>query len=72
VLPVGTAGDNIEKIISRFESNLMAYNSQNKHDYQISLSSGVAYYDPETPSSVEELLIQGDQLMYGYKKSKKQ
>jgi diguanylate cyclase (GGDEF)-like protein/PAS domain S-box-containing protein len=71
VLPIGTVGDNIEKILSRFENTLKAYNSQNKHEYTISLSSGIAYYDPEAPSSVEELLVQGDQLMYGYKKSKK-
>jgi diguanylate cyclase (GGDEF)-like protein/PAS domain S-box-containing protein len=71
VIPVGTAGDDIEKIVDRLEKSLEIYNSKRKHDYRLSLSIGVTYYDPENPCSIEELLIQADELMYKHKRNKK-
>lgn len=71
VIPVGTAGDDIEKIVDRLEKSLEIYNSGRKHDYRLSLSIGVTCYDPENPCSIEELLIQADELMYKHKKNKK-
>ena len=71
VIPVGTICDDIEKIIERLEKSLEVYNSEKKHEYRISLSMGVAFYDPDHPCSIEELLIQGDKLMYKHKKAKK-
>jgi diguanylate cyclase (GGDEF)-like protein/PAS domain S-box-containing protein len=71
VIPVGTAGDDIEKIVDRLEKSLEIYNSGRKHGYSLSLSIGVTYYDPENPRTIEELLIQADELMYKYKKNKK-
>lgn len=71
VIPVGTAGDDIEKIVDRLEKSLEIYNSGRKDIYRLSLSIGVTYYDPGNPCSIEELLIQADELMYKHKKSKK-
>lgn len=71
VIPVGTIGDDIEKITERLEKRLEVYNSEIKHKYKLSLSMGIAFYDPEHPCSIEELLIQGDNLMYKHKKAKK-
>jgi len=71
VIPVGTSGDDIEKIVDRLEKGLEMYNTERKHTYSLSLSSGVAYYDPDNPCSIEELLIQADELMYKHKKHKK-
>jgi diguanylate cyclase (GGDEF)-like protein/PAS domain S-box-containing protein len=71
VIPVGTFGDDVEKIIDRLEKSLEIYNSERKHDYRISLSTGIAYYDPDNPCSIEDLLIQADKLMYENKKNKK-
>jgi diguanylate cyclase (GGDEF)-like protein/PAS domain S-box-containing protein len=71
VIPVGTSDDDIKIIIDRLEKSLEIYNSQRKHEYRLSLSTGVAYYDPENPCSIEELFIQADKLMYKHKKDKK-
>jgi two-component system, cell cycle response regulator len=68
---VGTAGEDIEKIVARLEKSLDIYNAERKHAYRLSLSIGVTYYDPENPCSMEELLIQADELMYKHKKTKK-
>jgi diguanylate cyclase (GGDEF)-like protein/PAS domain S-box-containing protein len=71
VMPVGTDGDDIEKIIDRLDENLEIFNSERNHNYRITLSTGIAYYDPHNPCSIEELLIQADALMYTHKKNKK-
>lgn len=71
VIPVGTAGEDIEKIVARLEKSLEIYNAERKHSYRLSLSIGVTYYDPENPCSMEELLIQADELMYKHKRTKK-
>ncbi len=39
--------------------------------YIISMSIGVADYDPSVPCSIHELIYEADQLMYNQKKSKK-
>jgi len=40
--------------------------------YIISMSIGIADYDPSVPCSIHELMYEADQLMYNQKKSKKQ
>jgi diguanylate cyclase (GGDEF)-like protein/PAS domain S-box-containing protein len=71
VIPVGTIGDNIQKITDRLEKKLEVYNSEIKLKYKLSLSMGVAFYDPQNPCSVEELLNQGDKQMYKHKQARK-
>jgi diguanylate cyclase (GGDEF)-like protein len=72
VVPIGTTGDNIPQIVGRLFKNLDAVNARRKRSYNLSLSVGVAYYDPAHPCSVEELLAAGDRLMYEEKKRKAQ
>jgi diguanylate cyclase (GGDEF)-like protein/PAS domain S-box-containing protein len=71
VIPVGTAGDNIEIIISRLQKSLEIYNSGKNRGYKLSLSTGIVFYDPEHPCSINELLVQADKLMYEQKMHKK-
>lgn len=68
VFPIGTAGDNIEMIISRLQNNIDLHNSGVSPAYRISMSIGVAYYDPESPCTVDELLTRADNAMYENKK----
>jgi diguanylate cyclase (GGDEF)-like protein len=71
VFPIGIAGDNIDINVSRLQKNIDLYNSQAALSHSISMSSGVAYYDPESPCSVDELLARADKAMYNNKKLKK-
>lgn len=71
VIPVGTAGDNIEIIISRLQKSLEICNSEKNRGYKLSLSTGIVFYDPEHPCSIDELLVQADKLMYEQKMHKK-
>ncbi|RJX35132.1 MAG: diguanylate cyclase [Desulfurivibrio sp.] len=61
-----------KSLISRLELNLQARNSQEQRSYELSLSIGVVRYDPEHPSSIEELMNRADNLMYECKLQKKQ
>jgi diguanylate cyclase (GGDEF)-like protein/PAS domain S-box-containing protein len=71
IIPIGTTGDNIDIITSRFQKSIEIYNSKNKREYNLSLSYGLAYYDPENPCSIDELLTQADKTMYEHKRYKK-
>jgi diguanylate cyclase (GGDEF)-like protein/PAS domain S-box-containing protein len=71
VIPVGTSRDKTDTITSRFEKSIETYNSKSNRGYNLSLSYGLAYYDPEKPCSLDELLAQADKAMYEHKKHKK-
>jgi len=58
-------------VTSRLEKNLQARNSLEQRSYALSMSIGVVRYDPEHPSSIEELMNRADNLMYECKQQKK-
>ena len=70
VMPIGNSGKDAESLISRLQNNLNQYNEKNSR-YVLSLSVGITSYDPSSPVTLEELLSQGDKLMYGQKIRKK-
>ena len=70
-LAVETENTNSELILSRLQEHLNAFNIQEKRPYKLSISVGVARYDPGNPCSLDELLERGDKMMYEQKQSKK-
>ena len=68
LLSVGTSKDGITSIRNRFENVLSSFNERNKHPWKLSATIGIAYYDPESPCSLDELLKQADDSLYGKKK----
>jgi diguanylate cyclase (GGDEF)-like protein/PAS domain S-box-containing protein len=67
VIPVGTAGDNIENIVGRLQKNIENHNAARNRSYTLSMSSGISCFNPEEPCSLDELLAQGDKIMYRQK-----
>jgi diguanylate cyclase (GGDEF)-like protein/PAS domain S-box-containing protein len=61
-----------EVILKRLQSRTDDENAASDLPYQISMSIGVADYDPSVPCSIHELMSLADQLMYNQKKGKKQ
>jgi len=59
--------DSAEILISRLQENLDTHNARGKRSYKLSLSMGIARYDPECPCSIDELLDRADNLMYEQK-----
>ncbi|MGO9612340.1 MAG: diguanylate cyclase [Dissulfurispiraceae bacterium] len=71
VVPVGVAGDDEGALAERLRKSIETNNLQRKRSYNLSLSAGIAFYDPENPCSIEELLLRGDRLMYEQKIKKR-
>jgi len=53
---------------SRLQQKLDAYHAATKAAYTLSLSTGIAMYDPQHPVSFEDLLREADEFMYLHKK----
>jgi diguanylate cyclase (GGDEF)-like protein len=70
VLAIDATDETREVLIMRLHNTLDDYNRPGGRNYQLSLSIGVAHYDPEKPSSLDELMAQADELMYEEKRKK--
>lgn len=70
VMPVGTTNDSVEIITARLQEAIEIQNAKTISSYNLSMSFGIAYYDPENPCSLTELLSQADKMMYKHKKDK--
>ena len=59
-----------EVIASRLQKNLDEFNTRMNLGVQLSMSVGIAFYNPENPASIDELLSQADKSMYEQKRYK--
>jgi diguanylate cyclase (GGDEF)-like protein len=57
-------------VASRLQNNLEDFNKTLNRGYKLSMSVGIAFYNPEDPASVDELLSQADKSMYEQKRYK--
>lgn len=71
VLAVDTAEDSIEAIRGRLGKQIEAFNKTANRPYQLSLSAGIAYYDPALPCTIDELINKADKMMYQEKGEKR-
>lgn len=71
VIPIGTTEEGAGIAISRLYRNLGLYNANSGKKHALSLSVGLACYNPKEPSSVDELVSQADKSMYEQKRQKK-
>lgn len=67
VMPIGNTEESVTTLTTRLENNLADFNEKKNLNYMLSISIGITHYDPAHPVSVEELLSQGDKLMYEQK-----
>jgi diguanylate cyclase (GGDEF)-like protein len=72
VLAIETSGHSEAAIIERLHRYLGTSSPSNAGETQsdISLSIGVARFDHDNPVSIDELMAQADQAMYGQKRSR--
>lgn len=71
VIPVGTTGDNIDVITARFQKAIENHNEQSSRAYnRLSISFGISYYDPKSPCSIYELIVQAERSMYEQKRQR--
>jgi diguanylate cyclase (GGDEF)-like protein len=62
--------ENDETLINRLSGNIKDHNAKQTGRYKLSVSVGVAQFDPENPISIDELLSEADALMYTQKRKK--
>jgi diguanylate cyclase (GGDEF)-like protein/PAS domain S-box-containing protein len=71
VLAVDASMESAEVLTTRLQTALEKRNQHTDRSYQLSLSMGIAHFDPESPRSVSELIAEADGLMYEQKQAKK-
>jgi len=71
VLAVDALLESAETMTGRIQAALEIGNRKGQRPYQLNLSTGVARCDPEVPSSVSELIVEADRLMYSQKQARK-
>lgn len=70
-LALGAAPEYTSLIVTRLLRNIQDYNIAKARPYSMSLSLGLASFDPRNPISLEELMKRADQAMYMDKRSHK-
>jgi diguanylate cyclase (GGDEF)-like protein/PAS domain S-box-containing protein len=71
VFPIDCSMAGVEVALARFNKNIEDFNASDAQPFKIEISSGVARFDPEVPSTVEELIVRADKLMYEQKREKR-
>lgn len=70
LLPNATESD-VEKILLRFTDMVEQANREQDLDYKIAFSYGIVHFEAEKHQSLDDLLAEGDQLMYLRKRKDK-
>ncbi len=71
VLAMENVGETAQSWTTRLQENLRAHNERTHRRFPLSVSMGVAYYDPDFPCALDDLLAQADTLMYEQKRAKR-
>ena len=71
VLAIDATEGNAEIHITRLQDHIDLHNRGENRKFKLSISIGYSYYDPENPSSVDELIVQADKRMYDQKRNRK-
>lgn len=59
-----------EILLERLQDKIDSFNREDRLPFQLSISMGLSFYDPDHPCSIDELLIRADKLMYEQKRGK--
>jgi diguanylate cyclase (GGDEF)-like protein len=70
VFPIASTPPGLKSALNRFDKKIAEFNRSGICPFTLSFSSGVAAYDPENPSTIDELLARADKRMYEEKRQK--
>ena len=71
VLLTNASKQQAEEIIAKFRLALAKYNQSTKRGYEILFSCGIVEFSHDTHRNIEQLLIEGDAMMFEAKRSKR-
>ena len=69
VLAIEAVGSKV--LLKRIHKSIDEHNARKGNNYELSISIGIAEYDPESPCTIEELLEKADDMMYKKKQERK-
>ena len=69
VLAINAPAAGVKAITSRLQKKIDFQNAQNRY-YQLSLSFGIAQFDPRQETSLEEIILKADKALYENKRRK--
>jgi diguanylate cyclase (GGDEF)-like protein len=67
----GCAPGTVETVLVRLRKELESLGGDEARTYRLSLSTGVAFFDPDEPRRVDELVAAADQRMYARKRERR-
>lgn len=70
ILSIDVSEEDAKDLINKFLEKQREFNEKNQYPFNISISVGAAYFDPENPKDIDELISKADRLMYEDKKNK--
>jgi diguanylate cyclase (GGDEF)-like protein/PAS domain S-box-containing protein len=70
VFPIDSSLAGVETALARLQKAFDDFNAASDKPFRMSISAGMAYFDPEHPATIEDLLMRADKLMYERKRSK--
>ncbi len=70
VLVLEARKSGIQALTGRLERNIDEFNTQSGKSCRLSLSYGIAYFEPEHPTPIGELIARADTMLYEQKKMK--
>jgi len=71
VLSIDLNEADVKEITDRFMEKQKEFNESSNYEFKLKISIGAAYFDPENPKNIDELIANADALMYENKKIKK-
>ena len=71
ILVQDSSVDGAEVIKSRLQNLIEEFNQNNSRPFTLSISLGIAPFDPKSETTIEELVSEADRLMYVQKETKK-
>lgn len=71
ILAIGVKEEDKDSIIERLQSNIDFHNKSIERAYEISVSTGAVFYNPNTHREIEDVLNEADNRMYKNKREKK-
>jgi diguanylate cyclase (GGDEF)-like protein/PAS domain S-box-containing protein len=71
VFPIDSISAGVDAATARLAQNIAAFNESGLIPFKISISTGVSCFDPDNPTTIEDLLVLADKRMYEQKAGKR-
>ena len=70
IFPAGKKESHVSIVMGRLQANIDIYNAEKERGYTLSMSIGIASYDPGNPHSTDDLLAEADRSMSVHKRQR--